>query len=209
VVKADPEPQRRTDQQQQREWGGEASLRQYHNVFAARMLERQLGPKLGEVLAVLSKADPQAVVDLLRASLEASQAILPAVEDEPLLPLIPAPEQPDPKKPAPSKAAVTQSPRQDSRPKRLAKYSRPGRLLLDYGEMRHRCLAALAGGDTITAESVAIQMMRERSLDPNRHQRVRSDLNKRALRALHSLRKEGRVQNIGKGLGVKWAPILP
>ena len=80
---------------------------------------------------------------------------------------------------------------------------------MDYGEMRHRCLDAMRDGEAITAETVVVPMMRERALDPDRNQRVRSDLIKRALRALDTLHREERVQKIGKGRGVRWVLIVP
>jgi len=68
VVQREPHSngQRARDQQEHREWGGEANLRQHHTVAAVKMLEQQLGPKLDKFLAAASKTDPRAIVDLLR-----------------------------------------------------------------------------------------------------------------------------------------------
>jgi hypothetical protein len=90
----------------------------------------------------------------------------------------------------------------------VASHRRPARFKLKYAEMRHRCLAAMRDGSVITAQAVVMQMMRDRSLDPDRNQRLRSDLLKRALRALDALVRCGRVEKIGKGQGVRWVLVL-
>ena len=80
---------------------------------------------------------------------------------------------------------------------------------MEQGEMRHRCLDAMRAGDAITAEDVVVPMMRDKAVSPDRNRRVRSDLIKRALRALDTLHREERVQKIGKGRGVRWVLIVP
>ena len=79
-----------------------------------------------------------------------------------------------------------------------------GSRYLTYGEMRHRCLAAMRDGNTITAEVVIVQLMRQKCLDPLQHRQLRCDFIRRALRALATLRDEGRVEKIGYGRGVQW-----
>jgi hypothetical protein len=74
---------------------------------------------------------------------------------------------------------------------------------LVYGEMRRRCLEAMRESGSITADIVIERLMREKSLDPG-DQRLRSDLLKRALRALDALRRDNRVEKVGWGLGVQW-----
>jgi hypothetical protein len=87
----------------------------------------------------------------------------------------------------------------------LPKYHRPPRSeYLAHGEIRRRCLEAMRDGAVITAESVVVQMMRDKGLDAEGDQRLRSDLLKRTLRALDALRRLGRVQKIGKSRGVRW-----
>src|SRR3954451_8175647 len=98
VVQREPHSNRQRvhDQQEHREWGGEANLRQHHTVAAVKMLEQQLGPKLDKFLAAASKTDPEAILDLLRGGLAARSSSSPPVrhhEDEPPLPFIPVSEQ--------------------------------------------------------------------------------------------------------------------
>src|SRR3954453_13023861 len=100
VVQREPHSngQRARDQQEHREWGGEANLRQHHTVAAVKMLEQQLGPKLDKFLAAASKTDAQAILDLLRGGLAARSSSSPPLrhhEDEPPLPFIPVAEQAD------------------------------------------------------------------------------------------------------------------
>src|SRR4051794_33332868 len=214
VVQREPHSngQRARDQQEHREWGGEANLRQHHTVAAVKMLEQQLGPKLDKFLAAASKTDPRAIVDLLRDGSASRNSSSPPVrhhEDEPPLPFIPVSEQAD-RKSNPSSVAAAAPTRQYRSPEYIlcADGGAP-RLHLKYGEMRDRCLNALHDGAVIAAESVVMQLMRDRSLDPDHDQALRSDLLKRGLRALDALRREGRVEKIGKGRGVRWALMVP
>jgi len=75
---------------------------------------------------------------------------------------------------------------------------------LAYGEMRRRCLDAMRGGAVITAREIVDALMPDKGLDPVKDKELRSDLIKRALRALATLGAEGRVEKIGHGIGVRW-----
>jgi hypothetical protein len=82
-----------------------------------------------------------------------------------------------------------------------------GSQYLRYGEMRRRCLDAMRDGAIIKAEEVVLSLMRDKCLDPTDHRALRSDLVKRALRALHTLYREGRVAKIGHGHHVRWRSL--
>jgi hypothetical protein len=86
----------------------------------------------------------------------------------------------------------------------LPKHPRPPRSsLLQYGEIRRRCLEAMRENGVIAADSVVLQLMRDKSLDEG-DQRLHSDLLKKTLRSLDALLREHRVEKIGKGRGVQW-----
>jgi hypothetical protein len=101
VVTREADADRQRHQQEQREWGGEDNVRQQNTLMAAKMLELHLGRHLGKFLTAMSKADPDAVFDLLRDAQEAAarRKAVPApvgrTQDEPPLPFMAAPEQTD------------------------------------------------------------------------------------------------------------------
>jgi hypothetical protein len=87
----------------------------------------------------------------------------------------------------------------------LPKYRRPERSeYLGHGEIRRRCREALRDREVITAEEIALATMRDKGLDPDEDRRLRSDFIKRTLRALDALRRNGSVEKIGNGRGVRW-----
>src|SRR5438309_8825355 len=93
VVSREPDgDQQRARKQEQREWGGEAKVRQHNALLAARMLKRRLGKDLPTFLAAAGKTDMQEIVKLLRcsANLNAHRKAAPArdryAKDEPPLP---------------------------------------------------------------------------------------------------------------------------
>jgi hypothetical protein len=94
----------------------------------------------------------------------------------------------------------------DSKPEHiLPKYRRPRRSeYLVPGEIRRRCLDAMRDDAIVVADQIVVEMMRDKGLDAEGDRRLRSDLLKRALRALDALRRLGRVEKIGQGRGVQW-----
>ena len=64
-------------------------------------------------------------------------------------------------------------------------------------EPHRQCREPMCDGETITAEQIVVDLMRDKRLDAD--QRLRSDLMKRILRSLDALRRIGKVERIGKG----------
>lgn len=77
-------------------------------------------------------------------------------------------------------------------------------------ELSRRCRDALREYRTIKAETVAIQAMKDKGMDPDKDRKTRSDFTRRILVTLHDLRKAGYIEKTGHGRGVKWtAKELP
>jgi hypothetical protein len=72
------------------------------------------------------------------------------------------------------------------------------------GEITRRCREALRDADgPISAEDIARKAMTDKGLDPE-DGKIRSDMIRRLLYALHRLVEEGTVQRHGQGLGARW-----
>ena len=213
VVTREPGADRRRtrDQLEEREWGGEANLRKHYACTAAKILENLPEKKRTELLTAMSKTDLRAVLDVLpgappSAPRNPASATDRHAEDEPPLPFVAISAQENRDNNA---SCITEFSRQNSPLECVVqKNSPPLWVQMKYGEMRHRCLDAMRDGSAITAESVVMRLMRDRSLDPHGDKHLRSDLLKRALRALDALRRCGRVQKIGKGRGVRWLLVV-
>jgi hypothetical protein len=81
-------------------------------------------------------------------------------------------------------------------PKRSAYFGR--------NEVSRRCLEAMRDHGEISADDVAVRAMREKALDPEADRKQRTDFGKRFLVTLHDLKRQGRVEKIGVGRGVRW-----
>src|ERR1700733_10223945 len=70
------------------------------------------------------------------------------------------------------------------------------------GEISRRCREAirLAGGEPVAAESIVRQAMIDKGLDPD-DAKLRRDLIRRFLWALHRMKMAGAVSRTGRGLG--------
>lgn len=88
------------------------------------------------------------------------------------------------------------------RPKRPA-YGRSG--YFAQGELSDRCHDALrrADGKPVSAEEIAIQAMRDKLLDPGDN-KIRSDFIRRLLWTLERLQRNGQIERVGRGIGVRW-----
>lgn len=71
-------------------------------------------------------------------------------------------------------------------------------------EMSRRCRDALRERATVKADGIAVQAMKDKGLDPNKDQKLRSDFIRRILVSLHDLRKAGEIEKVGHGRGVVW-----
>jgi hypothetical protein len=71
-------------------------------------------------------------------------------------------------------------------------------------EMSRRCRDALRERPSVKADDIAVQAMKDKGLDPNKDQKLRSDFIRRILVSLHDLRKAGEVEKVGHGRGVVW-----
>jgi hypothetical protein len=70
-------------------------------------------------------------------------------------------------------------------------------------EITRRCRDMMREKGTIKAESVTIQAMKDKGLDPE-NRKMRRDFTRRILVSLHDLKKAGIVLKIGRGRGVTW-----
>ena len=73
------------------------------------------------------------------------------------------------------------------------------------GEISRRCREAVrrANGDPVSAESIVRWTMAEKGLDPE-DAKLRYNMNKRFLGALHRLHLASAIGKIGHGLGARW-----
>jgi hypothetical protein len=79
------------------------------------------------------------------------------------------------------------------------------------GELTRRCHTALreANGEPVTADSIALQAMRERSLDLGDGE-PRADMARRILWTLNRMLPRGAVCKQGNGAGAEWMlPLHP
>jgi hypothetical protein len=74
------------------------------------------------------------------------------------------------------------------------------------GEIADRCRKALRAGGEVTSESVAVQAMKEKGLDPT-DRKLRSDFVRRILWALQRMNQRGTLDKVGERAGVRW--VLP
>lgn len=76
---------------------------------------------------------------------------------------------------------------------------------LGYGELSNRCKDAiqLAGERGVSAEELATSTMRDKGLDPA-DQPLRTDFIRRFHWALGRLQRDGRIDRLGHGRGVRW-----
>lgn len=71
-------------------------------------------------------------------------------------------------------------------------------------EISRRCRDALRELGIIAADDVSVRAMRDKGLNPDADRKVRADFTKRILVTLHDLVKNGSVEKIGAGRGVRW-----
>ena len=81
-------------------------------------------------------------------------------------------------------------------PKRSAYFGR--------NEITRRCYDLLREKGSVRADDITVRAMREKGLDPESDRKVRTDFTRRILVSLHDLRKNGTVEKIGHGRGVRW-----
>lgn len=74
-------------------------------------------------------------------------------------------------------------------------------------EISRRCREAMREADTVRADDIAARAMRDKSMDPDKDRKTRSDFNRRILATLYDLRKAGRIEEVGHGRGVRWQVI--
>ena len=88
------------------------------------------------------------------------------------------------------------------------KAKRPAGQRLRYfepGEMSRLCREAVwaAKGASLSADDIVLGVMQAKGLDPN-DKRLRQDLTRRFLWALHPMQVAGTVRKIGHGVGARW-----
>ncbi len=81
-------------------------------------------------------------------------------------------------------------------PKRSAYFGR--------NEITRRIYDALRTEGSVCAVAIAAQAMRDKGLDPDANPKLRTSFAQRFLTSLHDLRKNGTVERIGEGKGVRW-----
>lgn len=81
-------------------------------------------------------------------------------------------------------------------PKRSAYFGR--------NEITRRIYDALRTDGSVCAVAIAAQAMRDKGLDPDANPKQRTSFAQRFLTSLHDLRKNGTVERIGEGKGVRW-----
>lgn len=84
-------------------------------------------------------------------------------------------------------------------PKRSAYFGR--------NEITRRCYDMLREKGSIRADDVTVRAMSEKGLDPESDRKLRADFTRRILVSLHDLRKNGTIEKIGHGRGVRWRLI--
>lgn len=84
-------------------------------------------------------------------------------------------------------------------PKRSAYFGR--------NEITRRCYDLFREKGSIRADDVTVRAMREKGLDPESDRKLRVDFARRILVSLHDLLKNGTVEKIGHGRGVRWRLI--
>lgn len=81
-------------------------------------------------------------------------------------------------------------------PKRSAYFGR--------NEITRRCYDMLREKGAVQADDITVRAMREKGLDPESDRKMRTDFTRRILVSLHDLRKNGTVEKVGHGRGVRW-----
>jgi hypothetical protein len=71
-------------------------------------------------------------------------------------------------------------------------------------EITRRLYEALRVDGSVSAVEIAAQAMRDKGLDPDADHKLRTNFAQRFLTSLHDLRKNGTVERIGGGKGVRW-----
>jgi hypothetical protein len=73
------------------------------------------------------------------------------------------------------------------------------------GEITKRCRDAMrVAGGPVSAEEIAVKAMIDKGLNPE-NRKIRSDMIGRIIQTMHRLTKDGSIQRIGQGVGVRWA----
>ena len=76
------------------------------------------------------------------------------------------------------------------------------------GRIRRRCLNSIRTSDeSVSAEDIAIKAMAEKGMDPE-DEKLRTDMIRRFLYALHRVAKGRAERRIGHGLGARWGKPL-
>jgi hypothetical protein len=81
-------------------------------------------------------------------------------------------------------------------PKRSAYFGR--------NEITRRCYDLLREKGSVRADDITVRAMREKGLDPESDRKLRTDFTRRILVSLHDLKKNGTVEKVGHGRGVRW-----
>ena len=76
-------------------------------------------------------------------------------------------------------------------------------------EISRRCRDMLREKGVIRADDVAVQAMRDKRLDLEKNQKLRTDFCRRILVTLHDMRKAGQIEKVGHGRGVRWQAVTP
>lgn len=74
-------------------------------------------------------------------------------------------------------------------------------------EITRRCYDLLREKGVVRADDITVRAMREKGLDPESDRKLRTDFTRRILVSLHDLRKNGTVEKVGHGRGVRWQLI--
>ena len=74
-------------------------------------------------------------------------------------------------------------------------------------EITRRCYDLLREKGSVRADDITVRAMREKGLDPEADRKLRTDFTRRILVSLHDLRKNGTVEKVGHGRGVRWRLI--
>ena len=71
-------------------------------------------------------------------------------------------------------------------------------------EISRRCRDMLREKETVRADEISVQAMKDKGLDPDKDRKTRTDFNRRILVSLHDLVKANAVEKVGHGRGVRW-----
>jgi hypothetical protein len=73
-----------------------------------------------------------------------------------------------------------------------------------HGEISRRAYEAMQDDRIVAAADIAAEAMQDKRLDPKNDAKTRADFVRRITLQLNSLYREGTVEKIGRGRGVRW-----